>query len=154
MPPPLAAQPLAVVSRNAHARPLCLTTNMKLKNNVNQRLILLNAIAVLGLAPPRRHAANFRGGYLVTREPREHQIGAQNMVEQHAAQVLENIGRRQGPAPPVGGIEEGPVREVWHQLLTGCFLRQASGIQGLAIAAVASGARSLISRGPSKYSMS
>ena len=99
MPPPLAAQPLAVVSRNAHARPLCLTTNMKLKNKVNQRLILLNAIAVLGLAPPRRHAANFRGGYLVTREPREHQIGAQNMVEQHAAQVLEDIGRRQGPRP-------------------------------------------------------
>src|SRR6202040_4294736 len=103
---------------------------------------------------PRKAEGGSREKQRIDREPCEHQIGAQNMVEQHAAQVLENIGRRQGPAPPVGGIEEGPVREVWHQLLTGCFLRQASGIQGLAIAAVASGARSLISRGPSKYSMS
>ena len=35
----------------------------------------------------------------IDREPLKHQIGAQNMVEQHAAQVLENIGRRQGLRP-------------------------------------------------------
>ena len=51
-------------------------------------------------------------------------------------------------APPVGGGEEGPVREVCHQLLTGCFLRQVSAIEGLAIAAVASGAQSVISTDP------
>jgi nucleoside-diphosphate-sugar epimerase len=45
---------LAVVSRDAHARPLCLTTNRKIKNMVNQRLRLLNGIAVLGLARPRQ----------------------------------------------------------------------------------------------------
>jgi hypothetical protein len=32
---------------------LCLTTNMKIKNMVNQKLRLLNGIAVLGLARPR-----------------------------------------------------------------------------------------------------
>jgi hypothetical protein len=48
----------------------------------------------------------------IDREPREHQIGALNMVEQHAAQVLKNIGRRQGPRPAGSGVEEGPVREV------------------------------------------
>ena len=39
-------------------------------------------------------------------------------------------------------------------VLTGCFLRQVSAIEGLAIAALASGAQSLISTEPSKYSMS
>ena len=64
-------------------------------------------------------------------------------------------GRRQGPRPAGRRHRGCPVREVWHQLLTGCFLRQVSAIEGLAIAAaVASGAQSLISTGPSKYSMS
>jgi hypothetical protein len=35
----------------------------------------------------------------IDREPREHQIGAQNMVEQHAAQVLENKVGGKAPRP-------------------------------------------------------
>ena len=45
---------------------------------------------------PRKADGGCREKKRIDREPREHQIGAQNMVEQHAAQVLENIGRRQG----------------------------------------------------------
>ena len=59
--------------------------------------------------------------------------------------------RRRGRSSPRGltSASKGVL-----QLLTGCFLRQASAIEGLAIVAVASGAQSLISTGPSKYSMS
>src|ERR1700730_11327073 len=46
----------------------------------------------------RKAEGGSRENNRIDREPREHQIGAQNMVEQHAAQALEKIGRRQGPA--------------------------------------------------------
>jgi hypothetical protein len=48
----LDASASSVVSRNAHARPLCLTTNMKIKNMVNQGLRLLNGIAMACPAAP------------------------------------------------------------------------------------------------------
>src|SRR5208283_742822 len=46
---------------------------------------------------PRKGEGGSREKKRIDRKPRENQIGAQNMVDQHPAQALENISRRQNP---------------------------------------------------------